>query len=145
MKKNPREEIRGQGPLKPEGDIQTEDPPCGLSRSSIHFAQRGSTPRFTGNPALLDHLQTIEFEPEVLDAPDDGFLSLKKTTAHTLLDAQINTADWLKELGAEDDESIEQTAQASAAREAFTALTTGAPDPKTAVAKINALRGVCLF
>ena len=137
IKKPPERRFGGQRPLKPEGDIQTEDPPCGLSRSSIHFAQRGSTPRFTGNPALLDHLQTIEFEPEVLDAPDDGFVSLKKTTAHTLLDAQINTADWLKELGAEDDESIEQTAQASAAREAFTALTTGAPDPKTAVAKIN--------
>ena len=86
---------------------------------------------------MLDHLQTIEFEPEVLDAPDDGFVSLKKTTAHTLLDAQINTADWLKELGAEDDEFIEQTAQAGAAREAFAALTTGAPDAKTIVSKIS--------
>lgn len=86
---------------------------------------------------MLDHLQTIEFEPEILDAPDDGFVSLKKTSASSLLDAQINTADWLKELGAEDDESIEQTAQANAAREAFTAMTTGAPDPKTAITKIT--------
>ena len=86
---------------------------------------------------MLDHLQTIEFEPEVLDAPDDGFVSLKKTAANNLLEAQINTADWLKELGAEDDESIEQAAQTAAAREAFTALTTGAPDPKTALTKIN--------
>jgi len=86
---------------------------------------------------LLDHLQTIQFEPEVLDAPDEGFTSIKKTTASSLLEAQVHTADWLKELGAEDDESIEQTAQANAAREAFTAMTTGAPDPKTAITKIT--------
>lgn len=97
----------------------------------------GQPHAFTGNPALLDHLQTIQFEPEVLDAPDEGFTSIKKTTASSLLEAQVHTADWLKELGAEDDESIEQTAQVNAAREAFTALTTGAHDPKVAIAKLN--------
>lgn len=86
---------------------------------------------------MLDHLQTIEFEPEVLDAPDEGFVSFKKTQATDLVQAQVNTADWLKELGAENDTEVEQTAQAAAAREAFTALTTGAPDPKTAVANIT--------
>lgn len=87
---------------------------------------------------MLDHLQTIEFEPEVLDTPDDGFVTLKKTSAHNLLQAQVETADWLKELGAEDDESIEQTAQAGAARDAFAALTTGSADSKNAVLKLNA-------
>jgi hypothetical protein len=86
---------------------------------------------------LLDHLQQIEYEPEVLDAPDESFVPFKKVQAADLLQAQVNTADWLKELGAEDDEEIEQTAQAAAAREAFTALTTGAPDPKTAVTNIT--------
>jgi len=86
---------------------------------------------------LLDHLQQIEYEPEVLDAPDESFVPFKKVQAADLLQAQVNTADWLKELGAEDDEEIEQTAQAAAAREAFTALTTGAPDPKTAVANVT--------
>lgn len=86
---------------------------------------------------MLDHLQQIEFQPEILDSPEEGFVSLKKVTATQTIEAQVKTADWLKELGAEDDEEIEQTAQAAAAREAFTALTTGAPDPKTAVAKIT--------
>lgn len=86
---------------------------------------------------MLDHLATVDYEPEVLDAPEEGFVPFKKVQAAELLQAQVNTADWLKELGAEDDEEVEQTAQAAAAREAFTALTTGAPDPKTAVANIT--------
>lgn len=86
---------------------------------------------------MLDHLQQVEFEPEVLDAPDEGFTPFKKVEATDLIQAQVNTADWLKELGAKDDEEVEQAAQESAAREAFTALTTGAADPKTAVAKLN--------
>ena len=86
---------------------------------------------------MLEHLESIDFEPEVLDAPDEGFVSLKKATASTLLEAQINTADWLKELGAEDDEAVITQAQEGAAVQAFTALTTGAPDPKTAVANIT--------
>ena len=86
---------------------------------------------------MLEHLDSIDFEPEVLDAPDEGFTPLKKTTASNLLEAQINTADWLKELGAEDDEEIITQAQEQTAVQAFTALTTGAPDPKTAVANIQ--------
>lgn len=86
---------------------------------------------------MLEHLATIDFEPELLDAPDEGFVSLKKTTAHALLDAQINTADWLKELGAASDEEVLTSAEEHTAVQAFTALTTGAPDPKTAVANIT--------
>lgn len=86
---------------------------------------------------MLEHLQEIEFEPDVLDAPDDVFVPLKKVSAPNLLDAQVKTADWLKELGSEDDAAIEQTAQESAAREAFAAITTGAPDPKTALLKLQ--------
>lgn len=111
--------------------------PCRSSGSSITLRATERKLCFRETPALLDHLQQIEFEPEVLDAPDEGFTPFKKVGATDLIQAQVNTADWLKELGAQDDEEIEQAAQESTAREAFTALTTGAPDPKTAIAKIN--------
>lgn len=86
---------------------------------------------------MLDHLATIDFEPDVLDAPAEGFVPLKKVSGPDLLDAQVKTADWLKELGAEDDEQVLTQAQEQTAVQAFTALTTGAPDPKTAIANIQ--------
>lgn len=86
---------------------------------------------------MLDHLQQIEYEPSALDVPDEGFTPLKRVNATNLLQAQVQTTNWLKDLGAEDDEEVQQTAQQEAARQAFTALTTGAPDPKAAVAQIN--------
>jgi hypothetical protein len=79
----------------------------------------------------------IEYEPTVLDAPDEGFVPLKKVGAPNLLESQIKTADWLKELGAEDDEAVLGEAQQSAAREAFSSVTTGAPDPKTALLNLK--------
>jgi hypothetical protein len=82
---------------------------------------------------VLDHLTTIDFEPNVLDVPDEGFVPLKKTSAMGLLDAQINTADWLKQLGAEDDETVTEQAQQATAREAFAAVTTNAPNIKDAL------------
>lgn len=86
---------------------------------------------------MLEHLQQFEYEPEVLDAPDEGFVATKKLQAAQMLDAQVKTADWLKELGAEDDEQVITQAQEQTAVQAFTALTTGAPDPKTAVANLQ--------
>jgi len=86
---------------------------------------------------MLEHLQQFKYEPEVLDAPDEGFVATKKLQAAQMLDAQIKTADWLKELGAEDDEQVITQAQEQTAVQAFTALTTGAPDPKTAVANLQ--------
>lgn len=86
---------------------------------------------------MLEHLASIDFEPEVLDAPEEDFIPLKKVGASNLLDAQVNTADWLKELGAESDEEVVTQAQEESAVQAFTALTTGAPDPKIAVANLQ--------
>ena len=86
---------------------------------------------------MLEHLHEIDFEPEVLDAPDEGFVPLKKLSAPNLLEAQVKTADWLKDLGAEDDATVEQEAQTAAARNAFAAVTTGAPDPKTAILNLK--------
>lgn len=106
---------------------------------SIHSAQRGSIVpcAYTGVPALLEHLATIDYEPETLDAPDEGFVPLKKVNAPNLLESQIKTADWLKDLGAEDDEAVTSEAEKAAAQEAFAAVTTGAPDPKTALLNLN--------
>jgi hypothetical protein len=86
---------------------------------------------------MLEHLSNIEFEPDVLDAPAEGFVSLKKAGAADLLDAQVQTAEWLKELGATDEEEVMTAAQEQTAVQAFTAMTSGAPDPKTAVANIT--------
>jgi len=86
---------------------------------------------------MLEHLTTIEFEPDLLDTPAEGFVPLKKAEAPDLLDAQVQTADWLKELGATDEEEVLSAAQEHTAVQAFTALTTGAPDPKAAVANIT--------
>lgn len=86
---------------------------------------------------MLEHLASIDYEPEVLDAPDEGFVPLKKASAPNLLDAQVKTADWLKELGADTDEEIIDEAQHAAARNAFAAVTTGAPDPKTALVQLT--------
>lgn len=85
---------------------------------------------------MLEHLTTIDVELDVLDTPAEGFLPLKKASAANLLDAQVQTADWLKELGATDEEEVLSAAQEQTAVQAFTAMTTGAPDPKTAVANI---------
>ena len=110
-----------------------------MTTVSIHSAQRGSTGScaYTGVPALLEHLASIDYEPETLDAPDEGFVPLKKVNAPNLLESQIKTADWLKDLGAEDDEAVTSEAEKAAAQEAFAALTTGAPEPKQALLNLN--------
>jgi hypothetical protein len=86
---------------------------------------------------MLEHLATLEYEPDALDEPAEGFVPLKKASATNLLDAQVQTADWLKELGATDEDEVLNNAQEQTAVQAFTALTTGAPDPKAAVANIT--------
>ena len=82
---------------------------------------------------MLDHLNEIDFEPEVLDTPDEGFVTLKKADASLLLEAKIRTADWLKELGAADDEEIITGAEKQQASEVFHALTTASDQAKQAV------------
>jgi hypothetical protein len=89
------------------------------------------------NARVLDHLASIDFEPEVLDAPDDGFAPLSKVGTTQLLDAQIKTTDWLKELGATDDEEVLEEAQKSNASEAFKALVANPEQAKAAVEKLT--------
>jgi hypothetical protein len=86
---------------------------------------------------VLEHLLDIEYEPEVLAAPEDGFVPLKKVDASDLLESQIQTTDWLKALGAATDDEVITQAEQAQATEAFAATITGAPDAKTTLTKIT--------
>ena len=86
---------------------------------------------------MLDHLTTIEYSPDVLDDAMEEFVPAGKAEATAILDAQVKTADWMKELGVEDDEDIFEAAEKAAAQEAFATLTTGAPEAKNALMNLK--------
>ena len=73
---------------------------------------------------MLDHLLT--FTPDVDDI-EDNFTPLSKTAVSETIDAKVKTLDWLKELGAVDDDEIIEQAQVDAARKTFTNIVTNAP------------------
>ena len=80
---------------------------------------------------LLDHLvnaPAADYVPEIQEA-EGSFVPLEKATPTQTLDAQIHTADWLKEITGDDD-TIVTKAQEQKAAEAFTALTLDAPSSK---------------
>lgn len=66
-----------------------------------------------------------DFDPVVLNARPNNFIPLDKATPDQIIDAQVATADWIKDLGL-DDEVAESQAQTSAARQTFAALASGA-------------------
>lgn len=86
---------------------------------------------------MLEHLLEIEYESEVLDAPADGFTPIKKIDAVDLLEGQIQTTDWLKELGASTDEEVLEHAQEEIARNAFKALVANPTEAKAALQKVT--------
>jgi len=86
---------------------------------------------------VLEHLLKIEYESEVLDAPADGFTPIKKIDAVDLLEGQIQTTDWLKELGASTDEEVLEHAQEEIARDAFKALVANPTEAKAALQKVT--------
>jgi hypothetical protein len=55
---------------------------------------------------MLEHLHESAPTPEVLNVPLETFLPMKKANAEQILEAQINTSDWLTELGAKTEEEI---------------------------------------
>mgnify|MGYP003349514871 CR=1 FL=1 len=65
---------------------------------------------------MLDHL--INFEPQVDEKPT-GFVPLEKAGITETVDAKASTAEWLKSLGAVDESTAVDQAQAQAARESF--------------------------
>lgn len=86
---------------------------------------------------MLEHLLEIDYEPEVLDTPKEAFTPEKKLSAVDLLQGQIETTEWLEELGARSDEEVLQTAQENQARDAFKALVATPTEAKGAIQKIT--------
>ena len=73
---------------------------------------------------MLEHL--IEFEPEVVDTAGKP-TPLEKEHPADVIDAQVNTVEWLKGLGAADTETVVTQAEVQAARASFTNLVSSAP------------------
>ena len=86
---------------------------------------------------MLEHLVKGNYDPTVYNAPLEGFLSLEKADANELLEAQVNTTDWLAELGAKPDEDVVTDAQDAQARQAFHALTADPVSAKHALTQIT--------
>ena len=80
---------------------------------------------------ILDHLVSAaaaDFAPETI--PDgELFVPIKDLSVKETIDAQVNTADWLKEIIDDDDELLDR-AQEQRVGEAFGALITQSPDTK---------------
>ena len=77
----------------------------------------------------------LDYAPELLPA-DTILLPLKKATAGQTLDAQKQTSDWLQSI-TEDDDEILTTNQTERVNEVFAAVSTGAPDAKNQVLKMQ--------
>jgi len=73
---------------------------------------------------MLDHL--IDFEPEVSDHSGKP-TPLEKEHPADVIDAKVNTVEWLKGLGAADTDTVVKQAEVQAARASFTNLISSAP------------------
>jgi hypothetical protein len=84
---------------------------------------------------MLEHL--VHFEPEVTTR--DGFVKLDAAAPDEVLSAQVSTANFLAELGVEDDNDMVKDQQTAAARKAFGFFTTNADttEQKTALAQLK--------
>lgn len=71
---------------------------------------------------MFEHLSNL------MDDPPAQFQALGDVSHADLLTAQVQTADWLDELGVPDDDAIDAAVQRNAARRAFGAM---AVDPET--------------
>lgn len=96
-------------------------------------------------PALpmLEHLiDEVKFTPDVLDAPEGRLVS--KATPQEVVDAQIETAKWLEELGCADDNDVFDQIQENNARDAFAAMVanTTPEQQKTQLVRINTPQAV---
>jgi hypothetical protein len=85
---------------------------------------------------MLEHLIHGEFHPEVVDMTVVELLPFDRAEPATIIDAQVKTAEWLKDLEL-DDEAAESKADAQAARQSFAALVTGQPPQNTQQALAN--------
>jgi hypothetical protein len=77
---------------------------------------------------MLEHL--LDFEPEVSAHPGVA-VPVDKVSAVEVIDAKLQTADWLKALGAVDVDQVTTRLETEAARQAFNSVVTAAPDAHT--------------
>jgi hypothetical protein len=77
---------------------------------------------------MLDHL--IDFEPEV-GTHSGKPTPLEKEHPADVIDAKVNTTEWLKSLGAADTDTVVTQAEVQAARASFTNLISSAPSEIT--------------
>ena len=73
---------------------------------------------------MLDHLISGELDPVIFQEMPDDFVPMAKATPAQTIDAKVATADWLKDLGLDDDK-VQTEAETQTARAAFATLTTG--------------------
>lgn len=109
--------------------------PCCSKAESKYILRASGLQPATLQGQMLDHL--INFDPEVIpktEAPP----SADAVSPAQALNAKIATADWLKAMGSPDTETVVSELEKAHAREAFTAMTTGAPI-KTQHAVISAI------
>jgi hypothetical protein len=85
---------------------------------------------------MLEHLINGEFEPDVVTVATAMPLPFSEAAPAAIIDAQVQTANWLKELELDDAEA-ESKADAQAARQSFASLVTGQPPQNTQQALAN--------
>ena len=73
---------------------------------------------------MLDHLISTDLDPVIFQEMPDAFVPMAKAAPAQTIDAKVATADWLKDLGLDDDK-VQTEAETQTARAAFATLTTG--------------------
>jgi hypothetical protein len=86
---------------------------------------------------MLEHLHEPAPTPEVLNIPLETFLPLKKASAEQILEAQINTSDWLMNLGAKTEDEILTEMSHRQVAEAFKDTLTDPEHAKTSLTQIK--------
>jgi hypothetical protein len=84
---------------------------------------------------MLEHLINGEFHPEVVDATAE-VLSFEKAAPATTIDAKVKTAQWLKDLELDDEESSPRRTQKRRVN-LLPVLVTGQPPQNTQQALAN--------
>lgn len=77
----------------------------------------------------------VQFTPEPSGIGD--FIPLKKAKPKKVLEAQVNTTEWLKDLGVPSDEELDAKKEKAAAREAFQTLNFDADEEKQRTALVS--------
>jgi hypothetical protein len=78
---------------------------------------------------MLDHL--IDFEPEVFEYTSKTVQDPAKVSSVGVLDAKIQTKDWMQALGAVDSDALVNEIDTKSAREAFANIVSASPEEIT--------------